>query len=377
MVSLARKTLIHEWRRFLPATLAVGFSTLLQLLQAALVLGIFGGAAVYINDSSADIWIGYPGTQAIDLGRAIDGDVASLLDMNHEVTRVEPFYLLDGDWRGGHGTGGVSVYISGISTQPGGMMFARVLTPVLRAKLTYPESVIVDPADLTKLGVKVGGTAAINGHLVRVVATAPGLRALGGVDILASLQTARLLDSSAGEAGGPTYLVARLRHPANAGRVVADLNGHTGFGRYHAWTAPQFARRSVLFWLFNTGAGAGVLFLAVVVFAVGAIITSQALVAAVAASVNEYATLNALGVGRRQLRWVVLEQAFWVGACGVILASVLAGLLIWLAQSENVPVAVSVPVLSACLVLVMVLVGISGLMAMRTLRRADPATLLR
>lgn len=377
MVSLARKTLIHEWRRFLPAILAVGFATLLQLLQAALVLGIFGGAAVYVTDSSADIWVGYPGTQAVDQGRPIDADVATLLDMNPRVARVEPFYLLDGDWHGGHGTGGVSVYISGISTRPGALMFAHVLSPALRARLAYPEAVIVDPADLHKLGAHVGGTAAVNGHMVRIVGTARGLRALGGVDVLTSLQTARTLDPSPAESGGPTYLVAKLRGGAEAGQTAHELAGQDGFGPYQVWTASHFARRSIRFWLFNTGAGAGVLFLAVIVFVVGAIITSQALMAAVAASVNEYATLNALGVGKRALRAVVLEQAFWVGALGISVACVLAALLLWLAHHNNVPVAMNAPVALSCLGLVMGLVVISGLVAMRSVHRADPATLLR
>jgi putative ABC transport system permease protein len=59
-----------------------------------------------------------------------------------------------------------------------------------------------------------------------------------------------------------------------------------------------------------------VLFLAGIVFVVGAVITSQTLMAAVAGSVREYATLNARRGGVGNLRWVVLEQAFWVGATG-------------------------------------------------------------
>ena len=39
MVALARKTLVHDWRRFLPAIIAVAFAGVLQLIQAALVLG--------------------------------------------------------------------------------------------------------------------------------------------------------------------------------------------------------------------------------------------------------------------------------------------------------------------------------------------------
>ncbi len=376
-VSLARKTLVYEWRRFLPAVLAVGFATLLQLLQAALVLGIFGGAAVYVSQSDADLWVGYPGTQSVDQGRSIDPDVSALLNMHPAVRQVEPFLLLDGDWHGRHGTGGVSVYISGISTRPDAMMFSQVLPATLRARLAEPEAVVVDPADLGKLGVKVGGTASINGHLVRVVGTTHGLRALGGVNVLTSLQTAHTLDADSSDGQRPTYLVARLRHGASADAVARQLRGHSGFGPYQVWTATRFARRSVLFWLFDTGAGAGVLFLAGIVLLVGIIITSQALMAAVVASINEYATLNALGVGKGALRKVVLEQAFWVGSCGLVGASILSALLIYLARAQSVPVVMNATVMLICLGVVMVLVGLSGLTAMRSMQRADPATLLR
>ena len=44
MIALARKTLVHEWRRFIPSVFAVGFSGVLLAMQAALVLGIFGSA---------------------------------------------------------------------------------------------------------------------------------------------------------------------------------------------------------------------------------------------------------------------------------------------------------------------------------------------
>ena len=134
---------------------------------------------------------------------------------------------------------------------------------------------------------------------------------------------------------------------------------------------------STLFWLFDSGAGAGVLFLAGIVLLVGAAITSQTLVAAVFGSIREYATLNALGVGLRALRWVVLEQAFWVGAVGLVVASLGGGLLIWVARLKDVPVAFDLSIWLICFALVMALALLSGLIALRTLRRADPAELLR
>ena len=376
MVALARKTLIYEWRRFLPAMLAVGFAGLLQLLQIALVLGIFGSTSLYITGSSADIWVGYPGTQSVGSGRSIDADVESRLLMDPAVQRVEPYLWIDGDWRGPGETGGVSVFVSGIDPSADGLMFSRALSPGLRARLAEPDAIVVDRSALDQLGVGIGQTATINGQQVRVVGISSGLRALGGVNVLCSLDTARRLDSDPTDAG-PTYLVASLRDPGQAEAVASRLRGDKAFGPYTTWSASDFAQRSVMYWLFDTGAGAGVLFLAGIVFLVGAAITSQTLIAAVNGSVREYATLNALGVGVAALRRVVLEQAFWVGALGLLGASVLGLLLLMLARSQDVPVVLNVPAALACIVLVMGLAAVSGLAAMRSLRRADPATLLR
>jgi putative ABC transport system permease protein len=159
--------------------------------------------------------------------------------------------------------------------------------------------------------------------------------------------------------------------------VARRLGGDHGVGPYEVWTSKAFARRSVLYWMLDTGAGAGVLFLAGIVFLVGAVITSQTLMGAVAGSVREYATLNALGVGVANLRWVVLEQAFWVGSIGLLGATILGLGLLALARSQDVPVVINLPVTLACVVLSMALAAVSGLAAMRSLRRADPATLLR
>jgi putative ABC transport system permease protein len=376
MVALARKTLIHEWRRFLPAMLAVGFAGLLQLLQIALVLGIFGSTSLYVTGSSADVWAGYPGTQSVGQGRSINADIASHLLMDPQVERVESYLWVDGDWRGPRRTGGVSVFVSGIDPRTDGMLFSRVLPAALRARLAEPDAVVVDRSELGQLGVGLGDVATINGHSVRVVGIGSGLRALGGVNVLCSLDTARALDNDTTDEG-PTYVVAKLRDPAQAQAVAVRLRGASTFGPYTTWSASDFAQRSVRYWLFDTGAGAGVLFLAGIVFLVGAAITSQTLIAAVNGSVREYATLNALGVGVSALRHVVLEQAFWVGALGLLGASALGTLLMLVARSQDVPVVLSVPAALACIVLVMGLAAVSGLAAMRAMRRIDPATLLR
>jgi putative ABC transport system permease protein len=134
---------------------------------------------------------------------------------------------------------------------------------------------------------------------------------------------------------------------------------------------------AVLYWMFETGAGLGVVFLSGVVCLVGLVITSQSLMAAVAGSVSEYATLHALGVGMGDLRRVVLEQAAWIGAGGLLLGLLATTGALALARGQDVPVAVELVPGIVCVTLVMAIALLSGLAAMRVLRRADPAILLR
>lgn len=377
IVALARKTLVYEWRRFLPAALAVAFSGLLLLMQTALIFGIFNTASVYIRTSRGDLWVGYPGTQSIELGRPISKDAEMALYMDANVAQVEPFQWLDGDWRGPVSRGGASVFISGIDPRPNGLMFTSVLSGELRQRLLEPGGVIVDRADLGKLGVDVGASATINRQRVRIVGAASGLRALGGVNVVTSLATAQRLRSDSAVSNNVAYYVLRLHDAASIDATRARL-ANTGNARHFAvWTRNEFAERAVRYWMFETGAGLGFVFLAAVVFLVGVMITSQTLMSAVAGSVHEYATLNALGVSFRGLRNVVLEQAGWVGAIGLLIGGALSALIIALARQLDIPLDLDALTILTCGVLVMGIALVSGLMALRVLRHAEPATLLR
>lgn len=379
MIPLARKTLVHEWRRFVPAVLAVGFSGLLLLVQAALVLGIFGSAAVSVTASTAQLWAGWPGTQSVGNGHTIDADVAGALRADPAVARVEPYLWVDGDWHGGSpGAPGVSVFVSGVVVHGESALFARLLPPHERQRLQEPGAVIVDRSDLEQLGIGIGGRAWVNGEPVRLVAALEGLRALGGVNVLASLDTARRIDP-AGQAAGATYYVATLYTPAQAGAVRARLAAAlpAALGPVQLWTAAEFAGRSQTYWFLNTGAGVAVLFMALIVCVVGAVITSQSLTAVVAASAREYAVLNALGASVAALSRVVLEQAVWVGLAGLLLAGAVGSALLMAAASQSVPVAMTLPVAVGCGLMIGLLALLSGLLAVRGLLRADPALLLR
>ena len=373
-MSLALRTLIYDWRRFLPAVVAVAFSGLLVLMQAAIILGIFSLSSLYVTRSNADLWIGFPGVQSLDLGRPITPRADLFVWMNPHVRRVEPFLWGSGEWRTPK-RGMVNVYIVGVETGAEAMALSDTLAPALRSALAAPGAVVVDEADLNKLQVEVGGLAEINGQRVRVVGATRGLRGLGGVNAIASLATTRALDPAAGPDGKTAYLLARLDDPARADEVATALNA-SGGGTLEALTADKFARRTTRYWLVESGAGVAFMLGSVVAILVSVIITSQTLAAAVAGSLKEYAALRALGFPMSALRRIVLAQSGWVGAAGLAVAAALAALLAGAARAGAVPAVFSIAMMAVAATLVMVTALGSGLFALRRVGQADPAVLL-
>jgi putative ABC transport system permease protein len=376
MVSLARKTLIYEWRRFLPAVFAVAFSGVLVLIQLGLLLGIFGTVSVYIDQSNADLWVGFRDTPSVDLARNFSADNEVFIRMNPEVAAVEQFYFGMGDWRRPDGVV-VSGFLVGVDTRENAMAFAKLLTPNLRAKLREPDSVIIDKADMDKLGVRVGERAEINGKGVKIVATITGLRAIGGANIITSLSTARRIDNALQDADQAAYLLVKLRHPLLAETVRDKLEPQGGLRRYSVWTAQQFSMQSQVYWLLESGAGAGFMFSSILGLAVGVVITSQTLMAAILGSLREYASLRALGVSLGSLRAIVLEQSTWVGVVGLIITAIATAGVVGLAHTYYVAITLPWWAQLITAVLIILIASGSGLFALRTLSQAEPATLLR
>ena len=106
-------------------------------------------------------------------------------------------------------------------------------------------------------------------------------------------------------------------------------------------------------------------------------ITSQTLAAAILASIKEFAALRALGVSRRSLRAVVIEQSLWVGAIGLAIAAALTLLIAWLGDTYRIAMAFPWWMLTTVAVTMMVIAVLSGLVALRPLLNAEPASLLR
>lgn len=374
MVSLARSSLIYEWRRYTAAVFAITFAGLLIIVQLALLIGLFGTVSVAIDQSDADLWIGYPKTQSVDLGRNLAATSAVEAWIHPAVVRVERLTLALGDLRRSDGVA-ISVFVYGIDTDPEGLAFAHKLGSAQRLLLDEPDAIIIDAADQTKLGASVGATLEINGKRARIAGIIEGIRGVGTVTVLAAPAT--LGRFAPGLAESTTFHLVKLStgaDPASVARVIAD---DSSVRRYDVWTAEEFSARSQLYWLIESGVGIGTGFASVLALLVGVVITSQTLSGAVLASLKELSALRALGVSRASLRNVVLEQSFWLGIIGLTLTGVLSLLAAGIGRALHISMAFPWWLLVGTALIILLIALLSGLIALRPLFQADPANLLR
>ena len=378
-MSYALATIWYERTRFLPAILAVAFSAILIAVQTGLVIGLLSMISLPVDRSTAHVWVGYPGVRSVDLGRPIPDRWLARLAAQPEVVRAEPCQLGFSLWtRIGDKANAAAPEVCtvvGCRLDAGSIGAVEFLRndPALRERLTEPFTVAVDEAEIGRLNVSgVGDVAEILGRRVKVVGLVRGYRSVGGPYVFCSVETARpLLKYSNVES---TYLLASCKNAADAAGVARRLRQYP---QMSAYTSSDLSHRSRMHWLTTTKAGVTVGFTGLLGLLVGAVITSQTLYAATAASQREFATLRAMGIPRWRLQLGVMVQSFWVGFFGVLLAAPITFGLAWTANRLGTQVTLHPLVLAVAAGVTMLMALLAGLAALRSFQHVDPAHNIR
>jgi putative ABC transport system permease protein len=392
-MSYSLATLWYERQRYLPGVLAVAFSCLLIALQCGLLLGLFSITSMPVDNTTADVWIGHPDVPSVDLGRPIPASWQSYLNMP-EVERSEIYVQGFAYWD--KPSGGVELcMVIGCRLGPDALGAMDCLTPKMRSQLTEPGSIIIDESDFERLGInKVGDTAEINKQRVRIANATTGIKSLAGPYVFANIDTARSLLRMTEDQ--TMFILARCRNKADAAKVAQKLNEYRSTQptslnysngksmaeyplppKMAAFTKETFSLQSRIHWLTKTKAGIALGCAALLGLLVGAVVTSQTLYAATAASMKEYAVLRAMGIPRWRMGMTVLAQSFWVGLAGVGLAIPTVFALSKLGNEVGAKVLLPWELLALSVSVTMVMAMLSGLLALRSLRLIEPVALLR
>jgi putative ABC transport system permease protein len=165
----------------------------------------------------------------------------------------------------------------------------------------------------------------------------------------------------------------RLDDPATANDIRDRLQAYLPKDVL-VMTRADFVQRETSYWNSATPIGYIFAFGAIMGLVVGAIIVYQILFADVSEHLREYATLRAIGYGKRFVSGIVLQQAAMLAVMGFV-PGVLA--VHWLygkaAAATNLPLYLTFDRALTVFLLTLAMCAISGLLAMRKVQKLDPA----
>ena len=364
--------------RLAVALAGVGFAVVLMFMQFGFQDALFRSAVNVHERLKADIVIIHPYYNIIALPTSIARRRLYQALAFDGVDSVTPLYTAIARWKNPVTGNTRSIFVMGIDPTVDVLDIPEV--NARRQIIRYPNVVLYDELSRPEFGPVADSVRAGRDVVTEVgehAVTVKGLYRLGtsfGVD--ASLVTSDLNFLRMFPYRDPGMISAglvRVRAGADA-RVVRDALAAGLPHDVEVLTKDDYMAREIRYWATSTPIGYVFSFGVVMGLVVGAIIVYQILFADVADHLAEYATLKAMGYRNRFLAGVVLMEALILAVGGYVLGISLCSRLYGMAGSAtNLPIQLSAGRSGLVLALTVLMCGMSGLVAMRKLRTADPA----
>lgn len=309
---LAWRNLARDRARFVVTLVGLAFSVVLMAVQWGLLTGCAETAAGLIDHAGADIWIASRGTSNVDQAVPMPARWRYRVLSVPGVIAVDKLIVRFTQWRRPDGRSEI-VEIVGFDLDSGIGGPWKVVKGSI-ADLRRPRAVIIDRIYAAKLGVSaLGQEVEIDNERARVVGFTQGIRAFSQSPYVFT-SYANALRYGNLDQDRTNYLLVRTKPGVNKATISRRLQ--QSLPMLDVYTAQQFSRMTVRYWLLTTGAGLALVVGAALGMVVGVIIVSQTLYAATVERLPEYATLRAIGASDRYLNSVVLKQALISGIAG-------------------------------------------------------------
>jgi putative ABC transport system permease protein len=377
-IPLSWLQLIGERKRFLAAVAGVTFAVTLMMFQAGIYKAIFEKVVFPHRAMQADLVMtsrDYNNLFLHSLFTIRRLEQARTVDV---VASAAPLYLGGAPMRNPVTMKSMTIFVFGIrpSQNPFGL---REVEDRL-SLLSNPENVLFDRKGLREYGpierllgergsveTEIGGRKVV----IRDVFSMGGTISSGGHVI-------------AGEEGFFRLFPRQPRNLISAGliRLAPGTDAAAAAGRIREavpadvtiWTYEEFVAEEKKYWSERSPLAFIFLGSMLVAMIVGAVIVYQILYTDVTDHLHEYATLKAMGAGDRFFVTLILQQAVILMACGFVPGTALTALLYAVTRSKAaMPAYLTLPVMAVVFVLALAMCSLSGLLALRRLKRADPA----
>jgi putative ABC transport system permease protein len=371
ILTLALRNLFHDRIRLAVTLVGILFSIVLVAVQLGLYLGSSRMITSNIDRADADLWVTTFGAKSFE-----DGGILLTDRERHQalatpgVESVVPILVSFAEWRKPAG-GSSRVVVIGSDSADKGLAPWSLAEGTLE-DIKAPDAVAVDRSYLGELGINgVGDTAQVAMGRVKVRALTEGVRSFTQSPYAyTTLNRARQLIGV--DADRSTFLLVKLAPGASRDAVKADLARRLETAE--VLTTEEFRSRSLVQWLFKTGAGLALIGGALLGSLVGTVIVAQTLYSSTKDHIHEFATLRALGSSKAYIHKVILAQAGFSAVIGYALGMVISLLILYASQDSALPLVMTPGLAFWLFALTVGMCAISALSAIVKVTKIDPAT---
>src|SRR5262245_49364983 len=252
---LAYRNLFHDRIRFIATIVGIVFSVILVTVQLGLYVSCKRMITAMIDRAQADLWIVPTSTKSFEENGMLEGQERFQALSTPGVTDAIPLVAGFSNWRKPDG-GTTAVIIVGITTDKPGLRPWNLMDGGLD-DLTTPDGVIIDRSYFNRLGITGSDQhAEISNQRIRVVALTDLIRSFTTAPfVFTTLERAR--NFLGANPNSSTYYLVHVSPGADLDRVRANLSGNLKDAE--VLTPKEFHDRSLVHWLYGTGAGAALI----------------------------------------------------------------------------------------------------------------------
>lgn len=310
-MKLAWKNLSHDRLRFSVTVVGIVFAVFLMIFQGSLLVGFVNAASRLIDASDADIWIVARGVPCFEYPASLPNRFRELAQGVSGVAAVNRVVTGAGSWQSPSGSRQLVVMVGAEAGVGRNFPVPRLHA---EAETMFPEEVLMDQSNAAPLEAKtLPIDVEINQQRAHVKRVVQGFGSfLGSPYVFASYTDAVNYLRLGSEQ--TMYLLVRVAPGYEVEDVRRDLQER--LAEADVWTRAGFSQRSREFWLNQTGAGGTIMLAGLLGFLIGMVIVSQTIYSTTMDSLEEFATLKAIGAPRRYVLGVVLMQSLTSGVVG-------------------------------------------------------------